>query len=162
MPGVWVHHHEARLLRRHHQVVVGLCGGLVVDAGEGVHPWHTAWQMGAVERAAMGKGLVVKVGPGRVSESLGEGVGLNLKFCDALVLVGGDGGELGLRKDKCSVLLLLDVGDGSVLALPPLDEVHAGLELVHGVQDDLTRIVGLVVCDFDFFESNDLFLELFG
>ena len=56
-----------------------------------------------------------------------------------MVLVGGDGGELGLREDKAAELLLVEVVDGGGVPLPPLDQVHARLELVHRVQDNLKQ-----------------------
>lgn len=58
-----------------------------------------------------------------------------------LVLVGRDGGEDGLR--EAEGLDPLPGGDGLVggqLAAEVLpDDVHAGLVLVHGVEDDLER-----------------------
>jgi hypothetical protein len=55
-----------------------------------------------------------------------------------LVLIGRDGGELGLLKDEASVELLLYVGDGLAgLPLSPPHQVDPRLELVHRVQDHL-------------------------
>ena len=85
--------------------------------------------------------MVVEVGASRVAESLGKGVGLDLELGNTLVLVGGDGGELGFREDKGPVLLLFYVADGTVVTLTTFDQIHTGLELVHGVEDELTRVV---------------------
>ena len=72
-----------------------------------------------------------------VSEPLGEWVGLNLELGDALVLVGGHRGELGLGEHEGPVLLLLDVGDGAAVTVPSEHEVDPGLELVHRVEKEL-------------------------
>ena len=58
---------------------------------------------------------------GRVPESLGEGVGVDLELGDELVLVGRHRREDGLREDVGSVELLLDVEDGSRGALGAYD-----------------------------------------
>jgi hypothetical protein len=55
-----------------------------------------------------------------------------------LVLIGGDGGELGLLEYEAPVELLLYVGDGLArLPLSPPHQVDPRLELVHRVQDHL-------------------------
>jgi len=95
-----------------------------------------------------------------VPEPLGEGVALNLELGDALVLVGGDRDELGLGEDKAATLLLLHVGEGGVVPVPPLHQPHPGLELVHGVQDQLTTVVRLIVGDLHLLKPNDLLLQL--
>jgi len=166
-----VQHHEAGLLGRHDEVVVGL-GGLmvVVEAGEGVHARHAARQVvggrQTERRSHGGEGgavlVILKVGAGRVTEALGERVGLNLELGDALVLVGRDSGELGLREDKGPVLLLLNVGHGTVVSLAPLDEIHPRLELVHGVEDQLAGVVRLVVRDLHLLKADHLFPQLFS
>ena len=81
-------------------------------------------------------GSIINITVG-VSEPLGEGVGLNLELGDALVLVGGDRGELGLGEHKCSELLLLNIRHRSRVSISSEDKVDPGLELVHRVEQQL-------------------------
>ena len=145
-----IQHHKAGFLGGHDEIVVSLsCLVVVVKPSKGVQAGHAARQVVASRRTKRrshrreGRAvvMVVEVGASRVAESLGKGVGLDLELGNTLVLVGGDGGELGFREDKGPVLLLFYVADGTVVTLTTFDQIHTGLELVHGVEDELTRVV---------------------
>ena len=59
---------------------------------------------------------------------------------DQLILICSNSCELGFRKDKGSVFLLLNICDRIVLAISSLDQVNSRLELVHGVEDHLQKV----------------------
>ena len=54
----------------------------------------------------------------------------------------------------------MHINDWTVIPIPSLDEPHPGLELVHGVEDQLPAVVALVVGDLDLLKANDLLLQL--
>ena len=56
-----------------------------------------------------------------------------------LVLIGRHGSEDCFRKDEGSVFLILHVTNRAALPFCPLHKINPGLELVHGVQDDLKQ-----------------------
>ena len=56
-----------------------------------------------------------------------------------LVLIGRHGREDCFRKDEGSVFLILHVTNWAALPFCPLHKINPGLELVHGVQDDLKQ-----------------------
>ena len=56
-----------------------------------------------------------------------------------LVLIGRHGREDCFRKDEGSVFLILHVTNWATLPFCSLHKINPGLELVHGVQDDLKQ-----------------------
>ena len=56
-----------------------------------------------------------------------------------LVLICRHGREDCFRKDESSVFLILHVSDWAAPPFSSLHQVNPGLELVHGVQDDLKQ-----------------------
>jgi hypothetical protein len=80
-----------------------------------------------------------------------------------LVLVGGHCREYGLREGEClvgrggEVSDLHSLGDLGVKE----DEVEAGLELVHGIKDNLAVLIQLVVGEFHLLEGDNLYRSQF-
>ena len=70
----------------------------------------------------------------RFPEAFGEGVVVDLELGDLLVLVGGDGDELGLLED-----VRPEGGVGQLDDVVGSDEVKSRLVLVHRVQDGLQK-----------------------
>ena len=77
-----------------------------------------------------------------------------------MVLVGSDSNKLSFGENEASAFLHLHINDWTFIPTPSLDEPHPGLELVHGVEDQLPAVVALVVGDLDLLEANDLLLQL--
>jgi len=75
-------------------------------------------------------------------------------------LISSNRSKLSFRKDECSVFFFLNISNRSALSILALHKIDPGLELVHRVQYHLAGVVRLVVCDLDFFKTDDLFLEL--
>lgn len=81
----------------------------------------------------------VEIGePGGIPEPLRERVGIDLQFGDELVLIRRDRREDGLGKDERTVLLLLQIRDGTGM-FPPFHQMDPRLVPVHGVQHNLQQ-----------------------
>lgn len=124
---------------------------------ERVQPGHAAREGGVAKWCREGFVTVVRRG---ITETFGKWIGLDLQFCYQLVLISSNRSKLSFRKDESSVFFLLDISYGSHLAFLPFYQIDPGLKLVHRIQDHLPGVIRLVVCDLDFFKTDDLFLEL--
>ena len=93
-----------------------------------------------------------------ISEAFGKRIRGNLQLSDPVILVGGHGHEFGLWYDEGPVSRLGSPTAYSLVVPVPrhVQDVHARLVAVHGVEDDVSVVVQLVVRQLDLVEGDDL------